>query len=320
MSAPAHQPPVDPLLPEPSAAPFILPQAFNPMELLGSDPAAWIAMLRGLAPKMPVQLHCEPYNIKDIDQPGCQPIFRNAVTILNTIPDLGELMHPTNLNGEPRRARIKLRLATSGKFIHRNRYIRRQILCCLSGEQTWLFMSAYGGGADAYLSRSTNDNWNGFRSTAYPTMLSVEKMHELAANAPEGVVARVVKFRAGDVMMFDGRWWHATSYTSPVLNVFFTPGDDMEVAVKEHKRRMAMPMQKDLALCKISMAKVSKLSYGGAGAWTKSSEGKDIDWTKTDGHIALPETKSNGHAPAQGCASCSSNGCSHTSEKTAAAH
>ncbi len=36
--------------------------------------------------------------------------------------------------------------------------------------------------------------------------------------------AVMVTFKAGDVMEFDGRWWHATSYTTPVLNMFFTPG------------------------------------------------------------------------------------------------
>jgi hypothetical protein len=115
-------------------------------------------------------------------------------------------MSPTLPSGGPRRARLKFRLATKGKFIHRNRYRRRQILCCLHGEQHWLFMSSYGGGADAFLGRTTNDNWNGFRSAVHPAMLTVEQMHELAAAAPAGVVARVVRFRAGDVMMFDGRW------------------------------------------------------------------------------------------------------------------
>ncbi len=224
--------------------------------------------------------------------------------------------------GEPRRARIKMRLAERGKFIHRNRYSRRQILCCLSGEQTWLFMSSSGDSADACLRPATNDNWNGFRSTAYPTMLLVEHMHALAAGAPEGVTARVVKFRAGDVMTFDGRWWHATSYNSPVLNLFFTPGDDMELAVKEHKRRMAMPMQKDLALCKISMAKVSKLSGGGGGEWTKTSDGNHIDWSAFDDQISLPKLPNAGKpvwcANGSSCCNGTANGNGCATDKPAA--
>jgi len=277
---------LDPFVPEYSEPPFVLEQAFKPEELLGGDPAGWVSVLRSLAPRLPVQLHCEPYNIRDSEDPNCQPVFKHTLALLNKIPQLEELLLPVKPTGEPRRARLKLRLATSGKFIHRNRYRRRQILCCLSGEQMWLFMSAYGGGADAFLARSTNDNWNGFRSTKHPKMLSVEEMHAIAANAPPGVVAKVVRFRAGDVMMFDGRWWHATSYTKPVLNMFVTPGDDMEVAVKEHKRRMAMPMQKDLKLCSVSMAKCSKLDKYGAGSWTKAADGRDINWA-ADGHIAL---------------------------------
>ncbi len=259
-------------------------QVFNPADLLAGDPAGWCSVLRALSPKLPVQLHCEPFNIRDGPDPASQPIFRNAVAMLSSLPELAELMNPTMPTGEPRRARIKFRLATAGKFIHRNRFQRRQILCCLSGQQEWLLMSSAGGGADALLQRSTNDNWNGFRSQAHPSMLSVEEMHALAAAAPPGVTARLVTFRAGDVMAFDGRWWHATSYSTPVLNMFFTPGDDMEVAVKEHKRRMAMPMQKDLQLCTVSMAKCSKLS----AAWTTAADGKSIDWTGVEGHIALP--------------------------------
>jgi len=189
-------------------------------------------------------------------------------------------MHPTLPNGEPRRARIKFRLGTKGKFIHRNRYQRRQVLCCLHGEQWWLFISAFGGnegGADALLDCSTNQNWNGFRSKLHPTMLSLDEMHKLADEAKaRGCDARVVLFKAGDVMTFDGRWWHATSYTTPVLNMFVTPGADMEVAVKEHKQRMAMPLQQGLKVCTINMAKVSKLS----AAWTNASDGKVIDWDK----------------------------------------
>ncbi len=75
-----------------------------------------------------------------------------------------------------------------------------------------------------------------------------------------------------------------------MLNLFFTPGDDMEVAVKEHKRRMAMPMQKDLKLCTLSMAKCSKLS----SAWNIGADGKPIDWTSTDGHIELPTSGASG--------------------------
>jgi hypothetical protein len=127
-------------------------------------------------------------------------------------------------------------------------------------------------------------------------MLTQDQMRSLAVAAPPGCVARMVRFRAGDVMAFDGRWWHATNYSTPVLNLFFTPGDDMEVAVKEHKRRMAMPMQKDLKLCALSMAKCSKLS----SAWTKAADGRDIDWTATDGHMPVVAAGAGAPLPAVG--------------------
>lgn len=266
--------------------PVVISGAFDPAVLLGGDPAAWCSVLRTLSPKLPVQLHCEPFEIRHGTHPDSPPIFRDTVQMLKGVEAFSELMQETLPTGQPRRARIKMRLATAGKFIHRNRYRRRQIICCLHGETTWMFAShdPSGGGADGVLAANTNDNWNGFRSAAHPTMLSVAEMHALAARMPPGVTCHVVQFRAGDAMAFDGRWWHATNYTSPVLNMFFTPGDDMEVALKEHKRRMAMPMQAHLKLCTISMAKVSQLS----GAWNKSVDGKEIDWASTDGHIANP--------------------------------
>lgn len=157
----------------------------------------------------------------------CPPVFKNAVAMLSTFPELEELMAPALPSGEARRARIKMRLATAGKFIHRNRYRRRQILCCLHGQQEWLFISpnTSPGGSDAALDGASHDNWNGFRSSRYPTMMTPEQMDEVAAGMPAGTVTKRITFRAGDVMAFDGRWWHGTSYTAPVLNLFFTPGD-----------------------------------------------------------------------------------------------
>lgn len=45
-------------------------------------------------------------------------------------------------------------------------------------------------------------------------------MHSIAADmVRQGVRAHVQQFTAGDVLTFDGRWWHATNYTAPVLNM-----------------------------------------------------------------------------------------------------
>ncbi len=45
-------------------------------------------------------------------------------------------------------------------------------------------------------------------------------MHSIAADmVSQGVRAYVQRFTAGDVLTFDGRWWHATNYTAPVLNM-----------------------------------------------------------------------------------------------------
>lgn len=43
--------------------PTLLPAAFKPEHVLGGAPAAWCDVFRGLAPKLPVQLHTEPFEI-----------------------------------------------------------------------------------------------------------------------------------------------------------------------------------------------------------------------------------------------------------------
>jgi hypothetical protein len=126
--------------------------------------------------------------------------------------------------GKQKTGRMKFRLSGTGKFVHRNRFRRRNVVCCLHGTSHWLFVESSSGISDSYLNATTNDNWNGFRSNAYPTTLSLEQMHTIAADmVSQGVRAHVQRFTAGDVLTFDGRWWHATNYTAPVLNMCARP-------------------------------------------------------------------------------------------------
>lgn len=92
----------------------------------------------------------------------------------------------------------------------------------------------------------------------------------------------MVKVKAGDIFSFDGRWWHATSYESPVLSLFFTPGENMEVALAEHKKRMALPMQQGLKIATINMAKCAKL----ASSWQTAANGSSMmdEWAPGMGH------------------------------------
>jgi hypothetical protein len=275
----------DPFHTEFSDPPFIKEGAFNPKDILGCEPIHFVEVLKNLTPSLAVQLHCEPFLIKDGPNEDSQPLFRNTVNFLNGVQEVDSLMKPYLESGEPSRARIKMRLATSGKFLHRNRFKRRQIIMCLSGEQTWLFLSSNGGGADIYLNRAANKNWCGFRSAQHTAMLSVDEMKAIAANVPEGTIAKLVVFKAGDLMEFDGRWWHATSYNTPVLNMFFTPGEDGEAAVKQHKERHSQPKHKKFKLCSISMAKTAKLS----STWEKDESGKQITYGEDEGFCTLKQ-------------------------------
>ena len=263
--------------------PFIIENAFDPKEILGCEPSAWMGVIRSVSPKLPAQVHCEPFAIKNGPNEDTPAIFKNVCKFLNTVPEFAPLMVHDLPNGEPSRARIKLRYGSTGKFIHRNRSSRKQILLCLEGVQTWLFLSSYGGASDKLLNMATNKHWCGYRSARFTNMMTVDQMKEVAANVPEGVEAKIVTFKAGDAMIFDARWWHGTSYNTPVLIMFFTPGLDMEDAVKEHKIRHGRESHQKFQLCKISMAKTAKL----ASTWKKDDSGKDIEWEKHEGYVQL---------------------------------
>ena len=55
-------------------------------------------------------------------------LFEKTVSLLSNFKATKVLMDGSLSNGEPRCAQIKMRMAGSGKFIHRNRFQRRNIL------------------------------------------------------------------------------------------------------------------------------------------------------------------------------------------------
>lgn len=241
---------------EPPMRPVLVQGGVGPAYILGEEPDAWVNVFKSLAPALPLQLHCEPYSVSSKEGP---PMFKRAVEQLAKIPQAQALLD----EGGSTRARLKLRVSPAGKFIHRNRYTRRQSFSLLAGKMTWLLVNSAGERSaelDEVLGAIGNDNWNGFRSEKYPTMLSEDQMRELQAKLPEGTESEMIVMEAGDVLVFDGRWWHATCYSAPAMSLFLTPGKDMEVAVSEQKRRMKMEKQKGLKVCTVSMAKCSRLA------------------------------------------------------------
>jgi len=264
--------------------PLILPGAFDPETLLGCPGGNWNMMLQTFAHTLPLQMHMEPHTLDGVrrDDTNAPPLFRRVVKMLDAVPQLADMTQVDNPD-VTRRGRVKFRLSGKGKFVHRNRYERRNIICCCDGTQHWLLLDTSvgatadtsdgtlnNGAVDAYLEAQQNKNWNGYRSHKWSSMLSLEEMKEIAKGAPAGVTAVIIKVTAGDIFSFDGRWWHATTYNEPVLSLFFTPGKNMEVALEQHTKRMAMPMQKGLKVATISMAKCSRLS----ASWKESKDGE----------------------------------------------
>jgi hypothetical protein len=274
-----------------SPEPIHIQGAFDPNALCGTHPSGWAAMLMALSPALPVQMHLEPTKLDDENAP---PFFKKTITVLRSRPEFADLV-------DVAKARLKFRVSGKGKFIHRNRYRRRNIIMCLMGEMRWLFVESQVKDdegkslADGTLDANTNDNWNGYRSNRYPSGLSWDEMKMVASQQNPNVRTKIVTMHPGDAMTFDGRWWHATQYDDPVMSLFFTPGKDMEVAVAEHKRRMAMPMQADLKIATINRAKCSKLSTN----YQLSSAGELLDWQKLEQDAKDFAQKSNGATVAQ---------------------
>ena len=126
--------------------------------------------------------------------------------------------------------------------------------CILSGQQYWLFIDAADPRTDKLLDAQTSDNWNGFRSSRFPSMLSVAEMRTLAQEATDmGIRAELLRPKGGDILRFNGQWWHATSYDQPVLSLFCATGKDMESAHRESQRRHKMKRQKGLKMATFSM-------------------------------------------------------------------
>jgi len=227
-----------------SYPPTVVKAACSPAEVLGMKAPDFMAILKSLATEMPMQVHFEAERLSGTGGPG---LVRRAINSVVPHPAVKELFD----NAGSDNVRLKMRFSGGGKFIHRNRYPRRQAFCLLEGEMWWLLVESQNneGRADEFLGAVQNDNWNGYRTPKHPVMLTLEEMEEMQRNLPEGVQSRLLKVCAGDCLVFDGRWWHATSYKSPVISMFLTPGKDMEVAVKEHDRRMKMPKQAKLKIC-----------------------------------------------------------------------
>jgi len=233
--------------------PMFLKGVFSPSKVLGCEPDSYAQVFESLSHVLPVQMHMEPYPIDTEKYPESPPLYKRTIDLMKSLKDTSPYFN----NHE--RARIKFRLSAKGKFVHRNRFKRVNIICCLKGELHWLFIDSNGGEADQYLKSTTNKNWSGSRSENFPKTLSLEEMKKIQSELPKGVKSSITKVVGGDAMIFDGRWWHATSYEGTVMNMFITPGKDMEIAVKEHDKRFKLKMQKGLKVGTINLAKCSKL-------------------------------------------------------------
>lgn len=234
-----------------SSVPCLVKSAFNPTELLGVAPEGFMATLTNLSTMLPVQIHCEPSVIGGNEG---TPIFKRAVDVLRQLPELKSQFEDKIANGE--KGRIKFRVSAKGKYVHRNKEPRRSVIMCMYGEQHWMFIENMAK-SDDNIQPIDNENWCGFRSKKFIRPLTRDEMKEMAdKNQAEGCQTQCLTLTAGDVLTFDGHWWHATCVENPpVLNLFFTPGQDMVNALACHDRRFKLADQAKLKMATIHIAK-----------------------------------------------------------------
>ena len=261
--------------------PTAIRSCFEPAKLLNSSPTSWVEVLSHISPKLPVQVHVEPLEISLRESPDAPPLFRSACSTLLNVPEVEPLI-TSDLNAKKRK-RVKLRLSGGGKFIHRNRFVRRSVSCILSGTQHWLFIDSSDPKVNILLDGVQNENWNGFRSRRFPSALTLAQMHSLACEAQNmGIRAHILALKAGDILKFNGQWWHATCYASPVLSLFCVFGKDMESAVSEHKNRMKMKKQKKLGLATIVVKETN-----GNVTYTSSQSMRSGNYSRIAGYIII---------------------------------
>ena len=104
-------------------APLHIPGAFDPAALLHTEPSSWQSVLESLSPALPVQMHIEPQKVDSGS--GGPPIFHRTMDLVHSVSEVAPLFAGDNVQ----RARVKFRLSGRGKFIHRNRYSRRSVIC-----------------------------------------------------------------------------------------------------------------------------------------------------------------------------------------------
>lgn len=225
-----------------SLEPRVFHNAFNPNDVCGElGPASWINVLRLMNGEQgAMQVHFEPRVLEA--EMKANTIVDRALTIVSRLSsECREHVAPGLLpDGRPKRARVKLRVSENGKFVHRNHHNRFNLLMSLMGEVHWLLVPP-SEASDRFFDTKSIEGLCGFRSHRFAERSSLEELEHVAAvlRAEHGVESKLLRVAAGDVIMFDGIWWHATHYVQrPVFSLFVTTGEQMEEAVANHHERM----------------------------------------------------------------------------------
>ena len=89
------------------------------------------SVIRSVNLKVPAQVLCQLFAIKEGLSDDSLAVFRNVCKFLEKVRELKPLMKHELPKGDPSRASLNLRLGLKGKFVNRNRNSRKPIFLCL---------------------------------------------------------------------------------------------------------------------------------------------------------------------------------------------
>jgi len=212
--------------------PIVIEQAITPTDfanaILGPDASAETrAALVDTAPALLAR------TLRSFLVPTHQPVIKLLYQSGEPLPSgveylvdraLERVCAVLGLNTQPDGARSRLRLrfmsGAKGKEFHRNRDDSTNAVLLLEGEEDWHFLPSVPA-VDAIFSAVDDPKHCGFRSEHFnsdlPTPALFDRLHGLLDEAGETHRIETFTIKAGDVLVFNGHWWHATRHVSPAL-------------------------------------------------------------------------------------------------------
>ncbi len=212
--------------------PVVIEQAITPADLAHAvlGPEAPAAALAALVENPTLLARTLRSFLVPTNQPviklmfgGNEPLPAGVEFLVNKA--LSRVCAELGLDAEPPGARARLRLrfmkGAKGKEFHRNRDASTNAVLLLEGEEDWYFLPSVPD-VDAVFEAFDDPKHCGYRSQHFdkelPTPALLQRVDNLLAESGTDHRIETIKVKAGDVLVFNGHWWHATKHVSNQLS------------------------------------------------------------------------------------------------------